>query len=86
MHLIKLDRKIAVTQLDLSYFVKFDHHFQTLLQSLSKKYTVIYDAIDAQNISDVKQDLQKLQKKEAQLKFINTALWTNNQRKKKEDQ
>ena len=59
-HLIKLDRKIAAIQSDLSDFIKFDCYFQTLLQSLSKKYTVIYDAINAQNIFNVKWDLQKL--------------------------
>ncbi len=49
--------------------------FQVLLQLLSDEYTVIQDIIDAQNKSNVKKKLQKLQEKKAQLKTIETALW-----------
>ncbi len=58
----------------MSDLFKSERHFQVLLQSLSDKYTVIQDIIDAQNKSDVKKRLQKLQEKKAQLKTTETAL------------
>ncbi len=58
----------------MSDLFKSERRFQVLLQSLSDEYTVIQDIIDAQNKSDVKKKLQKLQKKKAQLKTTKTAL------------
>jgi len=58
----------------MSNLFKSERRFQVLLQSLSDEYTVIQDIIDAQNKSDVKKKLQKLQKKKAQLKITETAL------------
>ncbi len=74
-HLAKLTRKIVTTQKDMSDLFKSERHFQALLQSLSDKYTVIRNVIDAQNKSDIKKKLQKLQEKKAQLKTTETALW-----------
>jgi len=50
-----------------------------LLQALLDEYVVICDAIDAQDNSDVKRGLQKLQEKEAQLKAgeIVIVLWAD---------
>ncbi len=64
-HLIKLTWKIVATQKDISNLFKSERRFQVLLQSLSDKYTVIWNIIDAQNKSDVKKRLQKLQEKKA---------------------
>ncbi len=75
IHLVKLTWKIVATQKDISNLFKSECCFQVLLQSLSDKYTVIQDIINAQNKSDVKKRLQKLQEKKAQLKTIKTALW-----------
>ena len=58
----------------MSDFVKSEWQFQTFLQALLKKYTVICDIIDAQNSSDIKYDLQKLQKKKTQLKILKMTL------------
>jgi len=58
----------------MSDLFKSKRRFQVLLQSLSDEYTVIQDIIDAQNKSDVKKKLQKLQEKKAQLKTTETAL------------
>ncbi len=74
IHLVKLTQKIITTQKNMSDLFKSERHFQVLLQSLSDKYTVIQDIIDAQNKSDVKKRLQKLQEKKAQLKTTETAL------------
>ncbi len=63
IHLVKLTWKIVTTQKDISNLFKSEHHFQVLLQLLSDEYTVIQDIIDAQNKSDVKKRLQKLQEK-----------------------
>ncbi len=81
-HLIKLTRKIVATQKDISDLFKSERRFQTLLQSLSDEYTVIQDVIDAQNKSDVKKKLQKLQEKKAQLKITETALWVKRRNKR----
>ncbi len=62
-HLVKLTQKIVATQNDMSNLFKSEHHFQVLLQSLSDEYMIIQDIIDVQNKSDVKRELQKLQKK-----------------------
>ncbi len=59
----------------MSNLFKSEHCFQVLFQSLSDEYIVIQDIIDAQNKSDIKKKLQKLQKKKAQLKTTETALW-----------
>ncbi len=74
-HLVKLTWKIIATQKDMSDLFKSERRFQALLQSLSDEYTVIQDVIDAQNKSDIKKKLQKLQKKKAQLKITETVLW-----------
>ena len=74
-HLAKLARKIAATQKDMSGLSKPERRFQALLQSLPDEYTVIRDAIDAQDKPDVEKGLQKLQEKEAQLKTTEAALW-----------
>ncbi len=74
-HLVKLTRKIVAIQKDISDLFKSERRFQALLQSLSDEYTVIQDVIDAQNKSDVEKKLQKLQKKKAQLKITEIALW-----------
>ncbi len=74
-HLAKLARKIAATQKDMSGLSKPERRFQALLQSLPDEYTVIRDAIDAQDKPDVERGLQKLQEKEAQLKTTEAALW-----------
>ncbi len=74
-HLIKLTWKIITTQNDMSDLFKSEHHFQVLLQLLSDEYMIIQDIIDAQNKSNVKKELQKLQEKKAQLKITETALW-----------
>ncbi len=58
----------------MSDLFKSEHHFQVLLQLLSDEYMIIQDVIDAQNKSDVKRELQKLQEKKAQLKTTETAL------------
>ncbi len=58
----------------MSDLFKSECCFQVLLQSLSDEYTVIQDVIDAQNKSDIKKKLQKLQEKKAQLKTTETAL------------
>jgi len=58
----------------MSDLFKSERHFQALLQSLSDEYTVIRNVIDAQNKSDIKKKLQKLQEKKAQLKTTETAL------------
>jgi len=61
---------------------KPEQWFQVLLQVLSDKYIVICNAINTQNNSDIKRGLQKLQKKEAQLKAGETviALWADKQK------
>ncbi len=82
-HLIKLTWKIVATQKDMSNLFKSERRFQVLLQSLSDEYTVIQDIIDAQNKSDVKKKLQKLQKKKAQLKITETALWVKRRNERK---
>ncbi len=64
-HLIKLTQKIIATQKDISNLFKSEHRFQVLLQSLSDEYTIIQDIINAQNKSDIKKKLQKLQEKKA---------------------
>jgi len=58
----------------MSDLFKSEHHFQVLLQLLSDEYMIIQDIIDAQNKSNVKKELQKLQEKKAQLKITETAL------------
>jgi len=58
----------------MSDLFKSKRCFQVLLQSLSDEYMIIQDDIDAQNKSDVKRELQKLQEKKAQLKTTETAL------------
>jgi len=58
----------------MSDLFKSERRFQVLLQLLSDEYTVIQDIIDAQNKSDVKKKLQKLQEKKAQLKTTETTL------------
>ncbi len=74
-HLSKLGRKIASTQPDMAGLSKPERRFQALLQALPEDYTVIRDAIDAQDTRDVERGLQKLQEKEAQLRAVETALW-----------
>ena len=74
-HLVKLTWKIVAIQKNISDLFKSERRFQVLLQSLSDEYTVIQDVIDAQNKSDVEKKLQKLQKKKAQLKITEIALW-----------
>jgi len=69
-----LTQKIVATQKDMSDLFKSERRFQVLLQLLSDEYTVIQDIIDAQNKSDVKKKLQKLQEKKAQLKTTETTL------------
>ncbi len=64
-HLVKLTWKIVATQKDISDLFKSECRFQVLLQLLSDEYTVIQDVINAQNKSDVKKRLQKLQEKKA---------------------
>jgi len=51
---------------------KSEQQFQVLLQVLSDEYAVIHNAIDIQDNLNVKRGLQKLQKKEAQLKADET--------------
>jgi len=58
----------------MSDLFKSERRFQVILQLLSDEYAVIRDIIDAQNKSDVKKKLQKLQEKKAQLKTTETAL------------
>ncbi len=82
-HLVKLTWKIVTTQKDMSNLFKSKHRFQVLLQSLSDEYTVIWDIIDAQNKSDVKKKLQKLQEKKAQLKTTETVLWVKRRNERK---
>ena len=48
-HLSKLGRKIAATQPDMNGLSKPERRFQVLLQALPEEYTVIRDAIDAQD-------------------------------------
>ena len=48
-HLSKLGRKIAATQPDMNSLSKPERRFQALLQALPEEYTVIRDAIDAQD-------------------------------------
>ncbi len=74
-HLAKLTWKIVATQKNMSDLFKSERCFQVLLQLLSDEYTVIQDIIDAQNKSDVKKKLQKLQEKKAQLKTTEIVLW-----------
>ncbi len=81
-HLIKLTWKIVATQKDISNLFKSKRCFQVLLQSLSNEYMIIQDIIDAQNKSDVKKKLQKLQEKKAQLKTIKTVLWVKRENKR----
>ncbi len=64
-HLVKLTRKIIATQKNISDLFKSECHFQVLLQLLSNEYTVIQNVIDAQNKSNIKKKLQKLQEKKA---------------------
>ncbi len=64
-HLIKLTWKIITTQKDMSDLFKSERHFQVLLQLLSDEYMIIQNIINAQNKSDIKKRLQKLQKKKA---------------------
>ncbi len=52
-HLLKLTRKIAVTQKDISDLFKSERRFQ----ALSDEYTVIQDVINAQDKSDVEKRL-----------------------------
>jgi hypothetical protein len=73
--LTKLARQIAATQQDMSGLSKPECRFQALLQALPEEYTVIRDAIDAQERPDIKRGIQKLQEKEAQLNATETALW-----------
>ncbi len=82
-HLVKLTWKIVVTQNDMSDLFKSKRCFQVLLQSLSDEYMIIQDDIDAQNKSDVKRELQKLQEKKAQLKTTETALWIKQRNERK---
>ncbi len=65
IHLVKLTQKIVATQKDISDLFKSEHRFQVLLQSLSDEYTVIQNIIDAQNKSNIKKKLEKLQEKKA---------------------
>ncbi len=74
-HLVKLTQKIIATQKDMNNLFKSKRCFQILLQSLSNEYTVIWDVIDAQNKSNIKKKLQKLQEKKAQLKTTEITLW-----------
>jgi len=63
----------------MSGLAKPERRFQALLQALPEEYTVIRDAIDAQDNPDIERGLQKLQEKEAQLKASETALWAKPQ-------
>lgn len=49
--------------------------FQILLHSLSNKYTIIRDDVLAQDKSNVKISLQKLQEKKAKLGVNETIMW-----------
>ena len=83
-HLNKIDKKMFTIKSKLKFLCDSEKHFQSLLQTLSKEYSGIWDRIDTQVNSDIKISLQKLQKKKTLLKAEKTALWAELQCKKKQ--
>ena len=83
-YLDKIDKKMFIIKSNLKFLCDLTEHFQSLLQTLSKKYSDIWDEIDTQVNSDIKTSLQKLQEKKTLLKAEKTALWTGLQHKKKQ--
>ena len=66
--IFKKSRKIAIMQSDMIALTKSERRFQIFLQSLFFEYDVIRDVIDILNNSNIDKFIQKLQRKEAQLK------------------
>ena len=70
--IFKLTRKFYATQSELKVLTTFKKRLTIFLRRLSDEYMNIRDHIDAQNKPDVETAIQKLQKKEAQLKAKET--------------